>query len=182
MCGYHPPPVALRRNTEHKNGLDAGIVKAFSVFTLAVYLRNDFIYLGKAVPHLLNISPVFRRSADGNGAAVEAQLHGGHIVLRGPGEDGTEQDHQHDQRGENGHDDPAHLFAGFLIGEDRYRRFDCGRNAGTHRLMLSVGRSLCWDSFCRPVQYVVRSFIISSYPSFFRCFSAHALYCSKSIP
>ena len=64
-----------------KNGLDAGIVKAFSVLTLAVYLRNHFVYLGKAVPHLLNITPVFRRSAGGNGAAVEAQLHGGHIVL-----------------------------------------------------------------------------------------------------
>ena len=109
----------LRREIQSiKNGLDAGIVKAFSIFALTVDLYDHFIQLGKAVPHILNVSPVFRCGAGGNGAAVEAQLHGGHIVLRGTGKDGTEQNHQHDQRGKDGHNDPANLFAGLLIGKD----------------------------------------------------------------
>ena len=64
-----------------KNGLDAGIVKAFSIFALAIDLHDHFVQLVKAVPHILDVSPVLRRGAGGNGAAVEAQLHGGHIVL-----------------------------------------------------------------------------------------------------
>ena len=39
------------------------------------------VQLVKAVPHILDVSLVLRRGAGGNGAAVEAQLHGGHIVL-----------------------------------------------------------------------------------------------------
>lgn len=64
-----------------KNGLDAGIVKAFSIFALTIDLRDHFVQLVKAVPHILDVSLVLRRGAGGNGAAVEAQLHGGHIVL-----------------------------------------------------------------------------------------------------
>ena len=165
-----------------KNGLDAGIVKAFPIFALIIDLCDHFVQLGKAVPHILNVSPVFRCGAGGNVSAVEAQLHGGHIVLRGTGKDGTEQNHQHDQRGKDSHNDPANLFAGLLIGKDCYRRFDGRCNGGTHRFIPFMGESSGCVLFCSSDQYAASSSMVSAYPSPLGRCSAHSWYCSRSIP
>ena len=159
-----------------KNGLDPVGVKAFPIFQQAVDLLHHAVQHTKTFPHLQNKLPVLRGGAGGDGPAVEAQLHGGHVVLRSGGEYRADQGHDQDDGGKDGHQHPADLLPSALVCQSKNGRFDRGHGSGAHRCMSPMEGPSCWGPLCCFSQYEVSSSMASSYPSFLGYFSAHVRY------
>ena len=159
-----------------KNGLDPICVKAFPIFQQAVDLLHHAVQRAETLPHLQHILPVLRGDFTGDGPAVEAQLHGGNILLGGGGEDGTDQGHDHNDGGKDGHQYPADLLPNALVCQSKNGRFDRGHGSGAHRCMSPMEGPSCWGPLCCFSQYEVSSSMASSYPSFLGYFSAHVRY------
>ena len=126
-----------------KNGLDPICVKAFPIFQQAVDLLHHAVQRAETLPHLQHILPVLRGDFTGDGPAVEAQLHGGNILLGGGGEDRTDQGHDHNDGGKDGHQYPADLLPSSLVCQSKNGRFDRGSNADAHRRMSPVDGPMC---------------------------------------
>ena len=82
-----------------KNRLDADVVKTVSFFCILVDGSDGSVQLTEAGTHSLNAGPVLLRGIrrDGGGI-IKAQLHGGDIVIRGSGTQGTEKGDEQDER------------------------------------------------------------------------------------
>mgnify|MGYP006936157767 CR=1 FL=1 len=93
-------------------------------------------------------------------------------------EKGDEQDHGRENRRQH----PANLLSGGFIGQGEDSRLDQRCSCGAHKLIPFMEDPACSGPLCSSDQYSVSSSIVSSYPSFFLCFSAHAWYRSRSMP
>ena len=165
-----------------KKGLDADLVKAVFSFCQFIDIFNGSIQEIEARAHLLNVGPVLIRGLRRDLAAVKAQLHNGEVVAGGTRTQSAQKGNQQDHWRENRRQHPTDFLSGVFISQGEDGRLDQRRGCGAHKLMPSMEGLSCSGPLCSSDQYSVSSAIVSSYPSFFLCFSAHVWYCSRSIP
>ena len=165
-----------------KKGLDADLVKAVFSFCQFIDIFNGSIQEIEARAHLLNVGPVLIRGLRRDRAAVKAQLHNGEVVAGGTRTQSAQKGNQQDHWRENRRQHPTDFLSGVFISQGEDGRLDCCGSGGAHKVIPFMEGPSCSGPLCSSDQYSVSSAIVSSYPSFFLCFSAHAWYRSRSMP
>ena len=141
-----------------EHGLDPDVIQGIPLLHLPLHRLHGGIQQGKAVPHLLDVCPIFRRGALRDGSAVEAQVCRGAVVLRPAGEQGAEEGQQEDDGGEHSRRHPSHGLPALFAGEDGRGGPDC--QCGAHVAHLpqeqsrlssgnTWGRASCPSSYSR---------------------------------
>ena len=80
-----------------KNSLDADLVKALSILRHLIDGADQLIQQLKAVAHFFDVGHIFRRGTGGDLPTVEAEQHGGVVVIHAAGEQRAEKSEGQDQ-------------------------------------------------------------------------------------
>ena len=80
-----------------KNSLDADLVKALSILRHLIDGADQLIQQLKAVAHFFDVGNIFRRGTGGDLPTVEAEQHGGVVVIHAAGEQRAEKSEGQDQ-------------------------------------------------------------------------------------
>ncbi|MPM20669.1 hypothetical protein SDC9_67105 [bioreactor metagenome] len=98
-----------------ENGLDSLGVKAAAVFRHGVYPGDLAVDGCEAVLHIRNVLPVCFRNGTRNRAAVVAEVEHRRIVIRSARHKTEHDDHQDNERREDGGDNPANRFSQLVV-------------------------------------------------------------------
>ena len=98
-----------------KNSLDTDRIKTVSILRHLIDGADQLIQQLKTVAHFFDVGHIFRRGTGGDLPTVEAEQHGGVVVIHAAGEQRAEKSEGQDQRRKDCRDDPAKPFPGLLI-------------------------------------------------------------------